>query len=209
MGDGKMEAIMVKVWAVVAALALASIGGAVWYMTRSDCNADLSKNAAMHIGGPLSLIDENGKPVTDAEMFTKPTLLYFGYTFCPDVCPLDNARNAEALDLLLEQGYDAQMAFISIDPERDTPETLTEFTDYIHERMTGYTGTPEQIKAASLAYKTYYAKEPNGDPEYYLMDHSTFTYLVLPERGFVEFFRRDTTPEEMAKTVGCYIDAAG
>lgn len=200
---------MVKVWTLLVALTLAGIGGVYWYMNRSDCGADLNKNAGLALGGPLELVDETGKPVTDADMFTKPTLLYFGYTFCPDVCPLDNARNAEALDLLMEQGYDAQMAFISIDPERDTPEVLTEFTDYIHDRMTGYTGTPEQIKAASQAYKTYYAKEPDGDPEYYLIDHSTFTYLVLPDVGFVEFFRRDETPEEMAKRVACYIDTAG
>ncbi len=200
---------MVKIWTLLVALTLAAIGGVFWYMNRSECTVALDKNAAMAIGGPLELIDENGTPVTDADMFTKPTLLYFGYTFCPDVCPLDNARNAEALDLLLAEGYDAQMAMITIDPERDTPEALREFTDYLHERMTGYTGTPEQIKAASLAYKTYYAKEPNGDPEYYLMDHSTFTYLVLPEHGFVEFFRRDETPENMAERVACFIDAAG
>ena len=199
---------MIKVWAFVVALALAGIGGFIWYVTGSDCDVALDKNASMAIGGPLELIDENGNPVTDTDMFTKPTLLYFGYTFCPDVCPLDNARNAEALDLLLAKGYDAQMAFISIDPERDTPKVLREFTDYIHPDMTGYTGTPEQIKAASLAYKTYFAKEPNGDPEYYLMDHTTFTYLVLPEVGFVEFFRRDETPEGMAERVGCFIDAA-
>ena len=199
---------MVKLWALVAAVALAVIGGVVWYMNGSDCNVRLDKNASIGLGGPLELIDENGKPVTDADMFQKPTLLYFGYTFCPDVCPLDNARNAEALDILKAQGYDAQMAFISIDPERDTPEVLREFTDYIHPDMTGYTGTPEQIKAASQAYKTYYAKAPGDDPEYYLMDHSTFTYLVLPDIGFVEFFRRDATPEEMAKRVACYIDAA-
>ncbi len=199
---------MIKVWTFVVALALAGIGGFIWYMTGSDCDVALDKNASMAIGGPLELIDENGNPVTDTDMFTKPTLLYFGYTFCPDVCPLDNARNAEALDLLLAKGYDAQMAFISIDPERDTPKVLREFTDYIHPDMTGYTGTPEQIKAASLAYKTYFAKEPNGDPEYYLMDHTTFTYLVLPEVGFVEFFRRDETPEGMAERVGCFIDAA-
>ncbi len=193
---------------VVMLAVLAGVAGVVWYMQPSECAATLDRNAALGIGGPLSLVDENGDAVTDADMFTKPTLLYFGYTFCPDVCPLDNARNAEALDLLQERGYDAQAAFISIDPERDTPEVVREFTDYLHPDMTGYTGTPEQIKAASLAYKTYYAKEPNGDPEYYLMDHSTFTYLVLPDRGFVEFFRRDVTPQEMADRVACLIDAA-
>ncbi len=199
---------MAKIWAFLVALVLVAGGGMYWYMNRSECGAALRQNAAMGIGGPLDLIDENGKPVTDADMFQKPTLLYFGYTFCPDVCPLDNARNAEALDLLQAQGYDVQAAFVSIDPERDTPQVVAEFTDYLHPDMIGYTGTPEQIKAASQAYKTYYAKQVEGDPEYYLMDHTTFTYLVLPEIGFVEFFRRDDTPEEMASRVACMIDAA-
>ncbi len=201
---------MTRIWAVTAVLVLTLLGGIVWYMNnRSDCDVSLDKNATMNIGGPLSLVDENGRDVTDADMFTRPTLLYFGYTFCPDVCPLDSARNAEALDILQAQGYDIQAAFISIDPERDTPEVVAEFTDYLHPDMTGYTGTPEQIKAASRAYKTYYARAPGEDDEYYLMDHSTFTYLILPEIGFVEFFRRDVTPEEMAKRVACYLDAAG
>ena len=99
------------------------------------------------------------------------------------------------------------MAFISIDPERDSPERMAEFSDYLHERMTGYTGTMEQIKAASQAYKTYFKKEEDGDPEYYLIDHTTFTYLVLPEQGFVEFFKRDDTPDAMATRVGCFLDA--
>ncbi len=199
---------MVRIWALLAAIVLAGAGGIYWYMNRSECAAALRNAASLNIGGPLALVDEDGRPVSDADMFTRPTLLYFGYTFCPDVCPLDNARNAEALDILLAQGYDAQMAMITIDPERDTPEVMREFTGYIHERMTGYTGTPAQIKAASQAYRTYYAKEPDGDPEYYLMDHTTFTYLVLPERGTVAFFRRDDSPEEIAGRTACLIDAA-
>ena len=199
---------MSRIWAIVAVIVLAALGGVVWYMNRSDCNVRLDKNASMNIGGPLSLVDENGRAVTDADMFTKPTLLYFGYTFCPDVCPLDNARNAEVLDILQARGYDIQAAFITIDPERDTPEALAEFTDFLHPDMTGYTGTPEQIKAASRAYKTYFARVPGDDDEFYLMDHSTFTYLILPDIGFVEFFRRDESAEDMANRVACYLDAA-
>ncbi|EPX77399.1 SCO family protein [Litoreibacter arenae] len=159
------------------------------------------------IGGAFELVSETGETVTNADVITKPTLVYFGYTFCPDVCPLDAARNAEALDLLEERGVDASALFISIDPERDTPEVMAEYTDVMHPRMIGLTGTPEQVKAASQAYKTYYQKQP-GDPEYYLVDHSTFTYLVLPEVGFAEFFRRETTPEEIAETVACYATAS-
>ena len=124
-------------------------------------------------------------------------------------CRLDNARNAEAVTLLDERGYDVTPIFISIDPDRDTPEVMAEFTDYMHPRMIGLTGTPEQVKAASTAYRTYFKKQDSDDPDYYLVDHSTFTYLVLPGEGFVEFFRREDTPEEMAERVACFVDAAG
>jgi protein SCO1/2 len=206
---------MRKAIAAIAALGVIVLVGVTWWFSRpasddrfAQCRETKVGTGIASIGGPLSLIDENGKPVTDKDIFTKPTLLYFGYTFCPDVCPLDNARNAEALDLLLGEGYDAQMAFISIDPERDDPERLRDFTDYLHPQALGFTGTMEQIRAASQAYKTYFKKEEDPDPDFYLIDHSTFTYLVLPETGFVEFFKRDTPPDAMAERVKCFIDAA-
>ncbi|MCR9149805.1 MAG: SCO family protein [Rhodobacteraceae bacterium] len=160
------------------------------------------------IGGPFTLVDETGATVTETDVITGPSLVYFGYTFCPDVCPLDSARNAEAVDILEQRGYTVTPIFISIDPERDTPEVVAEFTDVMHPRMIGLTGTPEQVKAASQAYRTYFKKQ-DGDPEYYLVDHSTQTYLVFPEIGFVEFFGRETMPDQMADTVACFIDAAG
>ncbi|MBU2889652.1 SCO family protein [Celeribacter halophilus] len=199
----------------VGVVLVAVIGATAWYATQStgddafaQCRAAAVSGGAAAIGGPFELVNEDGVTVTDQDVFTKPTILYFGYTFCPDVCPLDNMRNADALRLLEERGYDAQTAFISIDPERDTPEVMKEFTSLFHEDMIGLTGTPEQVKAASTAYKTYY-KMQDGDPEYYLVDHSTFTYLVFPEIGFVDFFKRDDTPEQMADRVACFIDAAG
>ena len=159
------------------------------------------------IGGPFTLVSETGMTVTEADVITKPSLVYFGYTYCPDVCPFDAARNSDAVDILTEQGYDVQPVFITVDPERDTVERVAEFTDFMHPDMIGLTGSPEQVRAASQAYKTYYRKQ-DGDDQFYLVDHSTFTYLVLPEQGFVEFFRRETTPEEMAESAACFIDAA-
>lgn len=162
---------------------------------------------AASIGGPFNLVDETGKTVTDADVLTKPTLVYFGYTFCPDVCPFDMARNVEAVEILRSDGYDANALFISVDPERDTPQVLTEWTDYLHPDLIGLTGTPEQVKAASQAYRTYYKRQPSDD-EFYLIDHSVFTYLMMPETGFAEFFGRDVTPQDMAQRTACFIDAA-
>jgi protein SCO1/2 len=204
---------MLRVYAIAALVTVAGLIGATWWFTRASddvfagCRASAVGTGAASIGGPFTLVDETGKTVTDKDVITKPTLIYFGYTFCPDVCPLDNARNAEALTLLQERGYDAQAVFISIDPERDSPQVMAEFTEIMHPDMIGLTGSLEQVKAASQAYTTYFRKQ-EGDPEYYLIDHSTFTYLVLPGQGFVEFFKRDDTPEIMADRTACFIDAA-
>jgi len=172
----------------------------------AECRTSAIAGGSGQIGGPFALVDENGVTVTDEDVLDVPSLIYFGYTYCPDVCPLDSARNAEAVAILDERGYDIQPVFISIDPERDTPQLLKDFTDYLHPDMLGLTGTPEQVKAASQAYRTYFKKQ-DGDPEYYLMDHSTFTYLTLPGHGFVEFFRRELPADMLADQMACFVDA--
>lgn len=205
---------MTKIYAIAAAVAVALLlaGSYVWTLVATpddqfaQCREGAVAGGMGSIGGPFELVSETGETVTDTDVITGPTILYFGYTYCPDVCPMDNARNAEAVDLLDAKGYDVTPVFISIDPDRDTPEVMAEFTDYMHERMIGLTGSPEQVKAASQAYKTFYKKQ-DGDPEYYLVDHSTFAYLAFPEMGVVDFFRREVTPEQMAERVSCFIDA--
>ena len=206
---------MTRLIAISAVLALMAGLGASYILTLrgggddqfAQCRASAIAGGAGSIGGPFTLVSETGETVTDADVITKPSLIYFGYTFCPDVCPLDTVRNADAVDILAEQGVDTQPIFISVDPERDTPQVVDDFTANIHPDMLGLTGSPEQVKAASEAYKTYYRAQDSGD-EFYLVDHSTFTYLVLPEHGFVEFFRRDASPEEMATRTACFIDAS-
>lgn len=160
------------------------------------------------VGGPFTLTDENDKRVTEKDVLTGPSLVYFGYTFCPDICPTDTARNAEAADALEEMGYEVTPVFISVDPHRDTPEVLKEWTDYIHPRMIGLTGTPEEIAAVAKEYRTYYKVPENPADDLYTVDHMTQTYLMLPQYGFVDFFTRDATPEEIAKRTACFIDAA-
>jgi protein SCO1/2 len=197
---------------VVASAGVAALAGAVaWKFLQPSTDrfaaCSTSSVAGATIGGPFTLVDETGTTVTEAEVLTKPSLVYFGYTFCPDVCPTDSARNAEAIDLLTERGVDAQGVFITIDPERDDVDRVKEFTDFFHPGMIGLTGSQEQVSVASKAYKTFYRKQYTGD-EYYLMDHSTFTYLVLPKEGFVQFFRREDTPQSIADTVACFVDAA-
>ncbi|MEJ6392936.1 SCO family protein [Gymnodinialimonas sp. 2305UL16-5] len=192
---------------------LAGTATAVW-LTRANaddafaqCREGVVAGDAA-VGGPFTLVSETGQEMTDAEVITQPTLVYFGYTFCPDVCPLDTVRNAEAVDILDEDGVEVQPVFITVDPNRDTPEVLTAFTDNIHERMLGLGGTQEQTHAAASAYRVYYQSHDDGSDPYYLVDHTAFTYLVMPEIGFVEFFPREVTPQDMAERTACFIDAA-
>ena len=171
----------------------------------AQCRSSQIAGGAGAIGGPFELINASGETVTDKEVITEPSLIYFGYTFCPDVCPLDMSRNAETVDVLAERGQSVTPVFISVDPDRDTPEVVGDFAFNLHEKMIGLTGSPEQVKAASKAYKTYYKAHDKSD-EYYLVDHSTFSYLVLPDHGFAEFFKRDETPDQMADKIGCFVE---
>lgn len=165
-------------------------------------------NVAADIGGSFELLTKDGTLVTDADVITEPTLIYFGFTFCPDFCPMDMSRNAAAVDILAEQGISATPVFISIDPDRDTPEVVGDYAANFHDKAIGLTGTPEQVAVASKAYRTFYQKDSSGDPDYYLVQHTTLTYLSLPDHGFVEFYRNTTTPEEVAASVACFAASA-
>jgi len=201
-------------WTAVAVVVVVILGIGVMTMGFGDsdkygqCRTTQVAGGAK-IGGPFTLVDENGETVTDEQVIDEPSLIYFGYTFCPDVCPLDNARNAEAIEILETRGQSVKPVFISIDPARDTPEVLSDFTDNLHPRMLGLTGSEEQVKAASQAYRTYFKRhEPEeGSEEFYLVDHSTMSYLMFPGEGLIEFFRRDVTPDAMADQIGCFLDA--
>jgi len=168
----------------------------------AECGAGA---VAGDLGGPFTLVNGAGETVTDAQVITQPTLIYFGYTFCPDVCPLDVDRNAAAVEILEERGQMVTPVFITVDPARDTAEIVGDFAANMHPRMIGLTGSEAQVAEASKAYRTYYKAHPPVDGEY-LVDHSTFSYLVTPEQGFVEFFRRELTPEQMADRIGCFVD---
>ncbi|WP_170606555.1 SCO family protein [Ruegeria arenilitoris] len=204
---------MIRLYAILAAVVLAVGLGAMWLLTTggkgddkfAQCRASQIAGGAAAIGGPFQLINAKGETVSDTDVITEPTLVYFGYTFCPDVCPFDMSRNAEAVDILAERGFSVTPLFISIDPDRDTPEVIGDYAFNLHERMIALTGSPEQVKAASQAYKTYYKAHDKSD-EYYLVDHSTFTYLVTPQDGFIEFFNRNDTAEQMAEKVSCFLE---
>ena len=171
----------------------------------AQCTAGQIAGGSSQIGGPFELVNSRGETVTDKDVLTAPSLIYFGYTFCPDVCPFDMSRNADAVEILEKAGKKVTPIFISIDPARDTPEVVGDFATNFHDRAIGLTGSPEQVKKASQAYRTYYKAHPEQG-EFYTVDHSTFSYLVLPKYGFVEFFKHDDTAEDMAERIGCFLD---
>ncbi len=196
--------------AAIAAVVVAGLGLlSMFFLTGRDSGDQFAScgagAVAGDLGGPFTLVNGDGVTMTSAELITEPTLIYFGYTYCPDVCPLDVDRNAAAIEILEERGQIVTPVFISVDPTRDTPEVVRDFADAMHPRMIGLTGSEEQVAVASKAYRTYYKAHPPVDDEY-LVDHSTFSYLVTPENGFLEFFRRELTPEQMADKIGCFID---
>ncbi|MFV0409679.1 MAG: SCO family protein [Paracoccus sp. (in: a-proteobacteria)] len=192
--------------------AILLIGGWLW-LDRGDgdrfaaCRSSVIAGGASEIGGPFELISETGEKVTDKQVFSKPSLLYFGYTFCPDVCPLDNSRNAEATDLLDEKGVDVQPVFISVDPKRDTTKVMSDFTESMHEKMLGLTGTPKDLAAVAKSWRVSY-QVPDVEGDDYMVSHTTMTYLVMPEYGTVEFFGRDVSATEMADRVACFVEAS-
>lgn len=199
---------MAKIYAILAAFVLAAmIGGTALYVRLNDrpdpCG--LSTMAGATIGGPFELVNSRGETVTDAEVIDRPALVYFGYTFCPDVCPFDVARNAEAVDLLKDAGHDVRLVFVSIDPQRDTPETLSDYRMNMYPDMVALTGSDDQIRDAAAAYRVYYARG-SGDDEFYLMDHSVFTYLMMPGNDLAAYFKRDDTAENIAEKTACYIE---
>jgi len=136
------------------------------------------------IGGPFTLVDDSGSPVTESALSGRPTAMYFGYTFCPEVCPttlLDLSRWIQKL------GPDADKlnyVFVTVDPQRDTPQLMHAYLSSFDKHIRGFTGTPEQIAAMAREYRVYYKKVPTDDGGY-VMDHSAIIYLMGPDGKLV------------------------
>jgi cytochrome oxidase Cu insertion factor (SCO1/SenC/PrrC family) len=152
------------------------------------------------IGGPFALIDHTGKLRTDEDFRGKLLLIYFGYSYCPDVCPTDLQQIGLAVDGLGAGADAVQPLFITLDPERDTAVHLADYVPPFHPRLIGLTGGAEQIRRVALAYKVYYAKYPPDSPEY-VIDHSSFIYLVDKAGTYIGFFPPGTTADRMIEII--------
>lgn len=163
--------------------------------------AGLAAQGGVQVGGPFSLVDQTGTPVTDATWRGRWMLIYFGYTACPDVCPTELQTIVAALDSIGRQAAQVVPIFITIDPGRDTPGHLADFVKLFDDRLVGLTGTPQQIAAVARAYRVYYARVTPTDSATYLMDHSSFLYLVGPDGTVRAMFRPGTRAQELADAI--------
>jgi len=161
------------------------------------------------IGGPFELLDQNGELRRESDFAGRNMLIYFGYTYCPDVCPSSLSVMTQALDILEERApQKAQIIapiFITVDPERDTVEAMKSYAEHFHPDMVALTGSSEQVAQAAKAYRVYYAKaedEASGD---YLMDHSSFIYLMGPDGSYLTHFAHNATPDSIAEDLERYV----
>jgi len=150
------------------------------------------------IGGSFALIDHTGSSRTERDFRGKLLLIYFGFTYCPDICPTDLQNIGLALDQLGAVSDKVQPLFVTVDPERDTPAHLAEYVPTFHPRLIGLTGDTSAIRAAADAYKVYYTKVPNERGDEYTVDHTAFTYLIGADGKYLGFLPPGTAPERIA-----------
>ena len=150
------------------------------------------------VGGPFTLINQDGQTVTDKDFSGKYMLIFFGYTYCPDVCPTELQVMTQALVTMGERAASIRPLFITIDPERDTPEVMKSYVENFGGNLIGLTGSAEQIAAVAKAYRVYYKRAGSADASDYLMDHSSIIYLMGPDGRFVKHMAYTTDAAKLA-----------
>lgn len=153
------------------------------------------------VGGPFELTDQTGHRRTDADFHGKLVVLYFGYTYCPDVCPTELQSISLALDKLGAAAETVQPVFITVDPERDTPARLAEFVSSFHPGLIGLTGSLADIKKTAIAYRTFFAKNDATAPGEYSVDHTGFIYLIGKDGHYLGFLPPGASPDEIADAI--------
>lgn len=160
----------------------------------------------VRIGGPFDLVAHTGERMRDTDFGDRHLLVYFGFTYCPDICPAELWTMSAAIDQLGEAGEAVQPLFITIDPERDTVDLLKDYVPLFHERMVGLTGTPDEIREVAQAYRVYYARAESDSASTYLMDHSAFVYLMGPDGSLKDIYRQGMAPEAMAEQIAEHLE---
>ncbi len=195
---------MIKRYHVIAVVALVIAAALVGFTAyRYLARPNTASLGQALVGGPFTLTDQNGKRVKNTDFAGRYMLVYFGYTFCPDVCPAELQVMSAALDAMGAKAKKVTPIFITIDPERDSPEVLKQYISNFNPRFVALTGSPEEIATVAKEYRVYYAKakgwEKAGDN--YLMDHSSIIYLIGPDGKFMKHFTYTTDVVQFVKSL--------
>lgn len=193
-------------WAAVAALAVAS-GVLIYMQSVGDKNSGALIEPLASIGGPFELVTGDGKTVTDKDFAGKPLAIFFGFTYCPDVCPTTLAELQGWIDVLGEDADKMNFAFVSVDPERDTPDVIRDYVAAFDKRIVPLTGSQEQVDAAIKTYRVYAKRVPLDDGDY-TMDHSAAVFLMNADNRFVGTIAYGETEENALKKLRRLIETA-
>ena len=195
-----------RAWAV---LLLASLVGCEIAMAEEPPSAAQMMDDLMYgrgtVGGPFTLTDQTGRKRSDAEFRGKLMIVYFGYTFCPDVCPADLMAITQALDELGPAASGIQPIFITLDPERDTAKVLGEYISAFYHSLIGLTGSPEEIRKVANAYKAFYAKVPGERSSEYAIDHAGVIYLMGRDGQYFGFMPPQTGSGRLTEILRKYL----
>lgn len=205
----KVAAATIKVTAALLVLVLvtAYVVG-VWPFGGKLAEVGESQGQAL-VGGPFSLVDHAGRRVTEADFAGQSKLMFFGFTYCPDMCPLGLATIAAAYDQLTpEEQALVVPIFVTVDPERDTVDAIADYVDLFHPAMVGLTGTLEETAAAARAFRVYYRKAESESATDYLVDHSTFTYLMDGDNNYVTHFSHSASPADLVEGIRRHLGTA-
>jgi protein SCO1/2 len=193
---------------IVAGFLIGALGGAAALLLAGGGPAKIETSGKALIGGPFKLVDQTGKTVTDQDFRGRYMLVFFGFTHCPDICPAELQVMSESLDALGPKAEKVVPVFITLDPERDTPEVMGEYVKNFGPRFVGLTGSPEAIAEAAQAYKVAFAKfvpEGQEDNQNYSIDHVAIAYLMGPDGKYIEHFAYGTPAAKMTETLQRYL----
>lgn len=182
----------------LAALLMIGIGTIVWLTQGPD--------GVMAVGGPFTLVDQDNRPVTEKTYRGRHMLVFFGFTFCPDICPTTLNQVADALDRIGPKADRLAPIFITVDPKRDTPDAVKQYVTAFSPRLIGLTGTEEQVAAVARAYRVYFKENRTGPgANDYSMDHSTIMYLMGPDGKFIAPVRANGSGAQLAAELSRYV----
>jgi len=192
---------------IVAGFLIGALGGAAaLILTRGASNPNVTTTGKALIGGPFALVDQHGKKVTDRDFRGRYMLIFFGFTHCPDICPAELQVISASLDELGPKAEEVVPIFVTLDPERDTPEVMADYVKNFGSRFVGLTGSPEEIAEAAKAYRVAFSKfQEDKTKNDYSIDHSALAYLMGKDGEYITHFPYGTPAAKMTETLRRYL----